>query len=73
MTTNLVRLSDGRTAEGLAAGYLPCHRFSRARDETPPGCGTTEDARFIGACIAVGALLGLLTAMARPTAEKREG
>jgi hypothetical protein len=73
MTTNLVRLSNGRTAEGLAAGYLPWHRFSRARDDTLRGPGTTEDARFIGACIAVGALLGLVTAMARPTAEKRQG
>jgi hypothetical protein len=35
------------------------------------GCGTTDDARFIGDCIARGALPGLVTAMVHHAAGER--
>jgi hypothetical protein len=82
MNTNLERPPGARTVQGSSAGdVLPpaqrgdpgVHRFFRALDDTPLGRGTSEDAQFVGACIAAGALLGLVTAMARPTDGKRHG
>jgi hypothetical protein len=43
---------------GATQGWTPAH---------------SEAARFIGECFAVGALLGLLVEMARPTREQRDG
>ena len=78
MTTNLVRLPGGRTAQGSEGDPgsetdAGVHRLFRARDDTSLSRGTTDDARFIGECIAAGALLGLVTAMARPPAGQRRG
>ena len=82
MNTNLERRPGARTAQGSSAGDVSppaqrgnpgVRRFFRALDDTPLGHGTSEDAQFLAACIAAGALLGLVTAMARPTAGKRHG
>jgi hypothetical protein len=73
MNKYFLRRPGGWPAHGAAGDHGPesdtaAHRLVCVWDDPPAGHGTTDDARFIAECIAGGALLGLVTATARPAA-----